>query len=418
MTDLERLSRKITATLLVGQSLFTAATMMAFTVASIIAVELAGGDSRWTGVPSGLVVAGAAFMAYPIGWLMDRVGRRIGLSVGHMLGVVGSLTAGLAVIYQSLPLFLVGVFGYGLTRGVLEQGRYAAAEASPARKRAQAISWVVLGGTAGSILGPGLIELASKMADRAGLPSLSGPWFMAALFFGLSLLVVNLFLRPDPQMIGRRLAELEPETTKNLRMGGRAYKEIIRDPRVQLATGSLIFGQMAMVLVMVVTPVHMHSHHHAISSISLVIMAHTLGMFGLSFVTGWLTDKVGRPRTILLGGLTLSLSCFMGPFSEGVLWLAIALFLLGLGWNFCFVAGSTLLSEMLRPEERGRVQGITDTITHIVSGGGNLISGFIFATLGYAAMSWLTILIGLIPVALVIFSRTARRRLAVEGVIS
>jgi MFS family permease len=414
MNDLEKASRKITFTLLVGQSLFSASTIMTFTVGSIIAVELAGGNNQWTGVPSTLSVVGAALIAYPIGRLMDRAGRRVGLSVGNLIGIAASVVAGLAVIYQSLPIFLLGMLGMGLTRGVIEQGRYAAAEASPAKKRARAISWVVLGGTAGSILGPGLIDFTSNLVNQAGLPTFSGPWFLATCFFILSLLIVNLFLRPDPQIIGRQWTALDPEPTRSHAVGGRLYKEIIRDPRVQLATGSLIFGQMTMVLVMVVTPVHMHNHHHALSSISIVIMAHTLGMFGLSFVTGWLADKIGRPRTILLGGMILCLACFTAPFSDGVIWLAIALFLLGLGWNFCFVAGSTLLSDVLRAEERGRVQGLTDTMTNVVSGFGNLSSGLVFATFGFGTMSWLTILIALIPAALVIFSRTARRKFTLE----
>ena len=170
-----------------------------------------------------------------------------------------------------------------------------------------------------------------------------------------------------------------------------------------------------MVVVMVVTPVHMHDHNHALKSISLVIMAHTLGMFGLSWVTGWLVDKVGRPKMILGGGLVLSLACFMAPFSTSVLWLAVALFLLGLGWNFCFVAGSTLLSDRLRREEKGRVQGLTDTMINISSGIGNISSGLIFAALGFSAMSWLAIILGLIPVSLVIALRSSRQKVALEG---
>jgi MFS family permease len=411
MENLERNSRKITITLLVGQSLFAASTIMTFTVGSIIAVELAGGDNQWTGVPSALVVVGAALIAYPIGRLMDRSGRRVGLSVGYLIGIVSALMAGVAVINESLPIFLLGMLGMGLTRGVIEQGRYAAAEASPAKQRARAISWVVLGGTAGSVLGPGLIEFTGNIANQLALPTLSGPWFLATFFFVLSLLIVHLFLRPDPQVIGRQWADLEPEPVVPLPGQGRPYKEIIRDPNAQLATGALIFGQATMVLVMVVTPVHMHNHHHALASISLVIMGHTLGMFGLSFFTGWLADKLGRSKVIFLGGLILSLACLMAPFSEGVAWLAVALFLLGLGWNFCFVSGSTLLSDILRAEERGRIQGLTDTMTNIVSGFANLGSGLIFAVFGFTTMSWLTILIGLIPVALVIWSRAARRKI-------
>jgi MFS family permease len=184
---------------------------------------------------------------------------------------------------------------------------------------------------------------------------------------------------------------------------------------MQLATATLIFAQVAMVMVMVVTPVHMHGHHHELSAISLVIMAHTLGMFGLSFVTGWLVDRYGRPRIIAGGGLFLAVSCFIAPFSHDVLWLSIALFLLGLGWNLCFIAGSALLFDVLRHEERGRIQGLTDTMVNVSSGVGNFCSGLVFAGFGFTVMSWLTIILGLIPIVIVIFSRAARRRFALSG---
>lgn len=415
MENLEKFSRKITLTLLVGQSFFSASLIMSFTVGSIIAVELAGGNEQWTGVPSALVVAGAAMMAYPMGRLMDRIGRRNGLTIGNFLGIVGMLTAAVGVISQSLWVFLLGFLILGLTRGTVDQGRYAAAEASPPHRRARAISWVVLGGTAGSILGPSLIQFTTSTAESFGLPRFSGPWFAAALFFGLSVLIINLFLRPDPQEIGRELSAFEPQTEAHQSTKIRAYKEIIRDPNIKLATGTLIFAQVTMVLVMVVTPVHMHNHNHELGAISIVIMAHTLGMFGLSFVTGWLADKIGRSKMIVIGGLILSISCFMAPFSSGVLWLSIALFLLGLGWNFCFVSGSTLLSDVLRSAEKGRVQGLTDTFINISSGVANLTSGLIFAALGFTVMSWLTIFVGLIPIVLVIFYGTSKQKMALEG---
>ena len=408
MTNIERLSKKITITLLVEQSLLSASMIMIFTVASIIAVELAGSTS-WTGVPSTLVVMGAAMMAYPMGRAMDKIGRRVGLSIGNMLGIAGALIAGFAVVNQALPIFLIGVFVLGMTKGVLEQGRYAAAEASPADRQARAISWVVLGGTAGSILGPALIQFSGNLADNAGLPSLSGAWFVAAFFFGLSLLIINLFLRPDPQAIGRQLAAINPTEAASQKEGGRPYREILRDPRAKLATWSLIFGQLAMVVVMTMTPVHMHHNHHGLGSISIVIMAHALGMFGLSFVTGWLVDKFGRANIIFIGGLILGISCLTAPLSISAVWLAISLFLLGLGWNFCFVAGSTLLSDVLRAAERGRVQGLTDTMINMVSAIGSTSGGFIFAAFGYLTISWLGILISLVPVLLVILLRVTQR---------
>jgi MFS family permease len=412
MYDLDKARRKITFTLLGGQSIQSASIIMAFTVGSIAVVDLAGNRPQWTGVPSTVLVLGAALIAFPMGRLMDRIGRRRGLAFGHIFGLLGTITAGMGIVLHSLPVFLGGYLILGFTRGTLDQGRYAAGEASAPEKRARAISWVVLGGTVGAVLGPGLVDATSKMAGSFGLPPYSGPFFAGSILFALGFILFTALLRPDPQDIGRQLAILKEKTEGRSNETVRRYKEILRNPNLRLATGTLIFAQVTMIAVMVVTPIHMHGHHHELSSISFVIMAHTLGMFGLSFVTGWMVDRWGRPTMILAGGLVLAISCFMAPFSHGVAWLSIALFLLGLGWNWCFVAASTLLSDTLRQEERGRIQGLTDTMVNVSSGAGNLLSGLAFAAYGFKAMSWFTILLGLVPVALVILLNPARRRFA------
>lgn len=417
--NLEKTSQKITLTLFASQSLFSASYIMVFTVGSIIAVALAGGNSQWTGVPSTLVMAGAALIAYPVGQLMDRVGRRPGLALGFAFGVLGTALAGLAIINNSLLLFLLGVFLIGFNRGTNDLGRYAAAEANVISKRARAISLVVLGGTVGSIAGPGLIKGTSALAERVGLPELSGPWFAAALFLGLALVVINLLLRPDPQQIGRQLAALTPQAVNPLTQAGRSFQEILwGDHRAKLAISAMVFGQLAMVMVMTITPVHMHSHHHEIADISWVIMAHTLGMFGLSFLVGWLVDRLGRIKMITAGGVILIVSCLLAPLSMEVFWLMLALFLLGLGWNCCFVAGSTLLADVLRPHEKGKIQGLADTVVNVASGVGSLGGGLVFAVIGYTAMNWIGLVIALIPLLLVLLSESARSEIPLEGTVS
>ena len=390
--------------------------IMVFTVGSIIAVQLAN-NNQWTGVPSTLVLVGAALVAYPVGRLMDWGGRRIGLSLGHIFGVTGAIIAGWAVVQESLLIFLLGIFFIGLAKGVIDLGRYAAAEATPPSRRARAISLVVLGGTVGSITGPSLLEFTGNLATRLELPALSGPWLGAGFFYLLALLIVNLFLRPDPQLIGRQLAALEPSRTAEAERV-RPFREIFSNPQAKLAIGALIFGQLTMVLLMTVTPVHMHDHHHQISAISWVIMAHTLGMFGFSVVTGWLVDKLGRDKMILIGGLVLILACLTAPLSVELPGLIVALFLLGLGWNFCFVAGSTLLADILRNQEKGRAQGLVDTLINVTSAVGSLSSGLALTGLGFISMSLGTVLVAGLPIMLVLLFGAARRKVSLEGTIS
>jgi len=396
MHTLTQTGNRITYSLLIIQSLFSAAMIMTFTVASIIAVQLAGGNEQWTGIPSTLTMIGAAMVAYPIGRLIDTRGYRFSLGLGYLTGAICMVIAGAAIVGQSLGGFMVGMFILGLTRGIVGLGRYAAAEANPPEQRARAISLVVLGGTVGSIGGPILINVATKMAEWLTLPPVSGPWLLGGLSYLMAFILSYFLMWPEPQQLGR---ELEPEKFVPLTdtPGGRSFWEVWQDSEARLAINAMIFGQLSMVLVMTVTPVHMHHNHHEIPAISFVIMMHTLGMFGFSFLTGWLVDKWGALWIIILGGVVSAAACLLAPLVTSVNFLALALFLLGLGWNFCFVAGSSLLAERLQPHEKGRIQGLADGWVNFASGLGSLGGGFLFAALGFWLMSWLTILFTLPP---------------------
>ena len=399
MHDPKRTLRKILAVLFISQSLYRAGMIIIFTVGSILVVQMAGGNSRWTGVPTTLQVIGAAFFAIPMGRLMDRIGRRNGLSLGFLIGIGGTTLAGIGAITGSLGVFLFAAFIIGLARATLDMGRYAAAEASPAERRGRSISIVIFGGAIGSVIGPLIIALANNVGMRWDLPDLSGPWFLASAIFSLAFVILFLGLRPDPKRIARQLrmqADIEPIAQQERRK----LSVIFRDPRAILAIGAMVFGTLAMVLVMVITPIHMTDLGHPLGTISLVIMAHTLGMFGLSFLTGWMVDKFGRVPVIAAGGLTLIAACVIAPLGTSVFTLGLALFLLGLGWNFCYVAGSALLDDILTTHEKGSIQGSTEALINLASGVGSLGSGFIFSSVGFLAMSWGTILIAIIPLFL------------------
>lgn len=415
VTSFEKTGRKITVALLLTQSLFSATSIMIFTISSIIVVQLAGDNRQWLGVPSLVTLLGAAAIAYPIGRFMDVAGRRLGLTVGHVLGFCGALVAGWAVVSESLLFFITGVFFIGLAKGVNDLGRYAAAESNVPRLRARALSLVVLGGTVGSIAGPALISGTGNLAEHFGFPRFSGPFLAAMIFFSVAMIIVNLFLRPDPLQIAQQLAAAESDAIP-VPQKGRNFSQIFwGDHRAKLAVGAMVFGQLTMVLVMTITPVHMSSHHHDIGPISWVIMAHTMGMFGLSFLVGYLVDRLGRVKMIAIGGLILIAACLLAPLSTGAVWLAMALFLLGLGWNCCFVAGSTLLTDILQPQEKGRIQGLVDSLINVASGTGGFGGGLVFAAIGFTITSQIGVFIALIPLMLVVFLRLTQSRLAVEG---
>lgn len=413
---LDSAGKRIVGLLLATQGLASAGLILVFTVASILAVRLAGGNESWAGIPSTVLLLGSALAAVPQGRLVDRLGWRPALSTGFGIGVVGALLAGFGVLQGSLWLFLGGIFLIGISRAAVDLARYAAAEARPPAFRARAISLVVMGGTVGSVAGPALIALAGLFAAALGLAQEGGTWLLAAIMFAIGVLALLILLRPDPRQIAAQIsaeavAAGEIADTRD----ARALFEVLRQPAALLALAALVLGQVVMVIVMTVTPVHMDHHQHSINAISLVVTAHTFGMFGLSFVTGWLSDRVGHVPVILAGGLVLAISCVMAPFFSGVAWLLIALFLLGLGWNFTFVAGSSLLDEQLRPSEKGPVRGAVDALVKVSSGTGSLGSGLLFAAAGYGLTSWLMVIGAMLIVMAVAFSRLGAPQAAPLG---
>lgn len=386
-------------TLLLAQSLGSAGFIAASTVAPLVGAQL-GGSPAWAGAPSATYQAGGALIAFVWGLLMERIGRRPTLALGVALGAVGAATASLSVAQHRLLPFLLGVSLMGMANSALQLGRFVAAEVSPADARGRAISTVVLGGTVGAVLGPFLSGPAGGAARRLGHDELAGPYAASALLFLAVVILLALRLRPEPRELARLLGAASPLQAAADPQQRRPLAEILRVRDVRFAIVSLVSAQAVMTMLMVITSVHMKQHHHELPSISLVISSHVFGMFAFSVLSGRLADSWGRRPVIAAGAAALVLSCLWAPLSPQVLPLAGALFLLGLGWNFCYVAGSALLSDQLRPAERAATQGFNDLLIGVAAASGAVSSGLIFAAIGYAVMGALAALASLVPLLL------------------
>ena len=170
---------------------------------------------------------------------------------------------------------------------------------------------------------------------------------------------------------------------------------------------SVVFAQLVMVVPMSITSVHMKAHQHPLSAVSVVISAHTLGMFAFSVIYGRMTDRWGRGPVIILGSIVLVLSCLMAAPSTSLLPLVIALFLLGLGWNLAYVAGSALLADQLSPKERAKTQGFNDLLLNLSSAVGQIVSGVVYASGGYGIMALTAGAAAVVPLALAIWWQVA-----------
>jgi MFS family permease len=382
--DYRSVARTTTRTLFLAQSLGSAGFIAAATINSIAGAKLSG-EPAWAGVPSGIYLLGGALAAFGWGYGMERLGRRGGLVIVLVLGVLGAGLAGGALVVRSFWLFLAGMTLMGAANAALQLARFAAAEVHAPAERGRAISNVVIGGTMGAIFGPLMVGPMGDWSRRFGLDELAGPYGASAVLFALAAVAVFVWLRPDPRDVGREIARLHPEVS--LQNGAaRSILTILRQPGAVVAMAAMILGQLTMVMLMVITSLEMQDHHHALADISVVISSHTFGMYAFSIFSGRLADRFGRAPVIIAGAATLILACLAAPLSPDVLPISVALFLLGLGWNFCYVGGSTLLADQLAPSERAKTQGFNDLLIGLVSAVGSLSSGVLFAAMGYATI--------------------------------
>lgn len=373
-------------------SLFTGAAVSAtgylaiIIIVPLIAEDVLGG-TRWSGVPSAVAILGSAVGTTWISAVMARSGRRRGLLVGYGLSTLASLVGAGAAAGSLFPLLALAVFTIGVGYSANRLSRYAAADLYEPAHRARAIGWLVWAGTIGSVLGPLILAPTQRLGASWRLPDQTAPFLLATLTFGLSYLIVLFFL-PD----GGPIAGLTPRGTARAPM----------TPLARTALVALVIGQGVMVLIMTMTPIHIRAEGEGLDAIGYVIASHTFGMYALSPVSGFLSDRLGRRAVIVMASAFLIAA---GLLAASSVLLTLALFLLGFGWNLSFVAGSALLTESTPEERRVAVQGFADSFVWVSAAVGGVLSGLVLSEVGFAALSYTGAAIAVIPALLVIVSR-------------
>ncbi|MEP1214908.1 MAG: MFS transporter [Marinobacter sp.] len=300
-------------------------------------------------LPVGLVVVGTVLAIKPATWLMERIGRKPVMLLGALAGTVAGSLGALAAWTASFPLLCAAAMVGGTGLAVVHQYRFAAMESVSPDMAGTAAARVLLGGLVAAWLGPE-IALAGGGA-QAQYPFMGG-WLALGAVQVLAMIVLVAGYRAS----GEHVREVAAG-------GGRAMVAILRQPVIWAAISAAAIGYAIMSFIMTATPLSMTEvADHSLDDAKRVIQIHIMAMYLPSLVSGWLIRVVGIPRMMGLG-LLAYLGCVLLAFS-GITFhhYLSALILLGIGWNFLFVGGTTLLPQGYQDEERFRVQGLNDLI--------------------------------------------------------
>jgi len=355
----------------VAQALYGANTSVLITTGGLVGYTLADDKSLAT-LPISSYVVGAAIATIPAAFLMRKVGRRPGFIVGSLMGALGSGLCAYAIYLQAFFLFCLGTSFIGVYQAFAGYYRYAAADVASEKFRSRAVSWVLVGGIAAAILGPWIVRTTT---DLFPLVLFAGAFMTVC---GLSLFSVLVLLFVDIPHVRADIAT----------RGARPLREILSQPKLLIAIFCCMTAFAVMNLVMTATPLAMTEHNHSIDSATFVIQWHIIGMFGPSFFTGYLIDKFGKETIIATGMVFLMLSGVISLMGTEYVNFWVALVFLGVGWNFGYIGGTTLVLDCYQPSERNKVQAATDFSVFALVALASFTSGAMLNSFGWQAVQY------------------------------
>jgi len=368
------ISRKNVVVLAICQGLLLVNNSVLVTVNALAGYALAP-DKALATLPVTMYFVGSALTTIPFSFMMKRYGRRAGFTLGAIFAILGSLISAIAVYGGNFWLLCFGVLVLGAYFAAGQYYRFAAADSAPADFKSTAISLVLAGGIIGGFVGPETSKLTNFLITGHAY---AGPYLSLIGFALLSIL-------------GLRWLQLPGLTETERKGSGRPLAAIARQPTFLVAVLSATVAYGVMNLLMTTTPLAMADSQHPFSDAAFVIQWHVVGMFAPSFVTGHIIHRLGLAKVMLIG-VVLNVAC-VGIALSGVdvmhFWLA--LFLLGVGWNFMFVGATALLTESHTPVERAKVQGANDAAIFITLVVSSLSSGALFTFQGWQTMNALAI---------------------------
>ena len=355
-----------------AQALFQTASVLVMTIGGLAGGQIASAPELAT-APIAAMFLGTAVTTVPASLWMARAGRRTGFVAGATLGAIGGLVAAFGIFLSSVGVLCLGTMLVGAYQGFAQFYRFAASEAAVDAFRPRAISFVLAGGVVAALLGPALGRLGGPLLQ----PAYTGSFLILSV---VSLLAAGLLLCldfPPPAPVAAETAQ------------PRSLAAIMRQPTYLVALFGAATGYGIMILAMTATPLAMQHYNHDLTAASQVIQLHVLGMFLPSFFSGSLIARFGVLRIMLAGVALFAGHILMSLSGTGFKSFASALVLLGIGWNFLYVGGTTLLTSSYTAAERSRAQAANDLVIFIVGLCASLSAGALLKLAGWQSMNQL-----------------------------
>ena len=392
--------RRTLAVLSLAQALGGLSNGVALGVGSLLVAQVTG-QAGLAGLAATLLTLGGAALAVPLSRLAQRRGRRIALTSGALLALAGAVTLAVGGTLDSPAIVLPGFFVLGGAMAVNLQSRFAATDLSSPARRGRDLSLVVWMTTIGVVVGPNLIGPGDALGIGLGLPPLVGAYLLSAAAMAVVAIVLWTLLRPDP-LLESRMGVLPRSSPPRLRLA--------QHPRALAAVVAVAAAHATMVGVMALTPVHLDHAGQHLGVIGFTMSAHTAGMYALSPLFGWLTDRVGARATVLAGAAILLLA-ILANLALPVSLAPVGLALLGLGWSAATVAGSTLVAAAVEPALRPALQGRSDLVMGLSGAAAGAAAGPLLGLAGYAGLNlaMLPIIAVVAGAAIIATARTASR---------
>lgn len=373
-----------------AQALFQTVSVLIVTASGVVGLQLAP-DASLATLPIAMTLVGSAVTVIPASLFMQRYGRQAGFSLGAALCSIAGLAAAAAVRVHSFWLFMLATVLVGCSSGFAQYYRFAAAEIASDAFRSRAISWVVAGGVVAAVAGPNLVRLTQGWTAT---PFLATYLTLTALGSAALLIISRLSLPP---------VRIETATGP-----ARPLWDIVRQPVYLTAlTGSTV-GFAVMTMVMTATPIAMLMCGQTVADSTVVIQWHVLGMYVPAFFTGTLIRRFGVLPVMGCGIALLTGHVFIALSGIEFLHFLSGLILLGVGWNFLFVGGTTLLTQAYQPAERAKAQSAHDFMMMSVVSLGSFSAGALLNGLGWNAVN-LTVLPFLFVAAAAVVALTSVR---------